>query len=297
MKLTGLHLLLTYRCNRECDHCFTWGGPLRSETMTPGRIKDIMRQAADVGTVETVFFEGGEPFLFPVYLMAGVRLAMERGFGVGVVTNAFWATSISAAYKVLEPLAGQLKVLQVSADAYHGEAASAARLSNVDEAAKQLRIPLGSIKIARPGAMRPVDGGLAAPEGCGPVMYRGRAAAKLAPVASTRPVERFNRCAYENLVSPKRWHVDPLGHVHVCQGVTAGNLFDVPLKELVRNYDPAGHPIVGPLVEGGPAALAARYGVPPLPAYADACHCCYETRRALRGRFPAFLAPDAMYGE
>ena len=27
MKLTGLHLLLTYQCVLECDHCFVWGSP------------------------------------------------------------------------------------------------------------------------------------------------------------------------------------------------------------------------------------------------------------------------------
>ncbi len=34
MKLTGLHLLLTYRCDSECDHCFAWGGPGQEGTMT-----------------------------------------------------------------------------------------------------------------------------------------------------------------------------------------------------------------------------------------------------------------------
>ncbi|MFQ6004291.1 MAG: hypothetical protein ACE5OQ_02215, partial [Woeseia sp.] len=32
--LSGLHLLLTYACNYQCDHCFVWGGPWQSGTMT-----------------------------------------------------------------------------------------------------------------------------------------------------------------------------------------------------------------------------------------------------------------------
>jgi molybdenum cofactor biosynthesis enzyme MoaA len=38
VKLSGLHLLLTYECNFECDHCFVWGSPQNTGTMT---LKDI----------------------------------------------------------------------------------------------------------------------------------------------------------------------------------------------------------------------------------------------------------------
>ena len=31
--------------------------------------------------------------------------------------------------------------------------------------------------------------------------------------------------------------------------------------------------------------------------YADHCHLCYESRRALRSRFPDVLTPDQMYGD
>ncbi len=52
LRLSGLHLLLTYQCNLECDHCFVWGSPWQSGTMTPGTIREILRQAGDLGTVE-----------------------------------------------------------------------------------------------------------------------------------------------------------------------------------------------------------------------------------------------------
>ena len=42
--------------------------------------------------------------------------------------------------------------------------------------------------------------------------------------------------------------------------------------------------------------LVRRYALPHADSYADACHLCYEARRALRARFPDVLAPDAMYG-
>ena len=80
--------------------------------------------------------------------------------------------------------------------------------------------------------------------------------------------------------------MDPLGYVHVCQGVTIGNLFQQPLKEICEAYDPESHPICGPLLDGGPAALVTEYGLPHREAYADACHLCYEARLGLRSRVP-----------
>ena len=51
MKLTGLHLLLTYQCTFECDHCFAWGSPWQSGTLTLAATRDILEQARALGTV------------------------------------------------------------------------------------------------------------------------------------------------------------------------------------------------------------------------------------------------------
>jgi MoaA/NifB/PqqE/SkfB family radical SAM enzyme len=40
IELTGLHVLLTYRCTFECDHCFVWGSPNQAGTFT---LADIER--------------------------------------------------------------------------------------------------------------------------------------------------------------------------------------------------------------------------------------------------------------
>lgn len=32
--LTGIHILLTYTCTRECDHCFLHCGPKQEGTFT-----------------------------------------------------------------------------------------------------------------------------------------------------------------------------------------------------------------------------------------------------------------------
>lgn len=91
-------------------------------------------------------------------------------------------------------------------------------------------------------------------------------------------------------------HVDPFGNLHICQGITIGNLFDEPLASICAAYAPETHPITGPLLAGGPAGLLRRYELPPGEGYADACHLCTEARRRLRPRFAAVLGPDQMYG-
>ena len=110
------------------------------------------------------------------------------------------------------------------------------------------------------------------------------------------PWETFDSCPWEELRRPGRVHVDPFGHLHICQGISIGNLLEQPLAEIMDAYDPDEHPIVGPLLAGGPAELARRYDLAHEDGYADHCHLCYSARRALRQRFPQELTPDQMYG-
>ena len=295
MKLTGLHLLLTYKCTFECDHCFVWGSPWQSGVITLPVIRDIVQQAKEAKTVTSICFEGGEPFLYYAAMCEGMRLAAETGFKVGVVTNCFWATSEEDALAALRPLSGVLHDMTISTDLFHYSEMISRQAACCQAAAKQLGIGVGVISIARP------QGGGAAsvgqlPPGVGTVMFRGRAAAKLADGAPQQPWQSMAICPHERLDAPSRVHVDALGNLHVCQGISLGSMFQRPLVEICATYDPRTHPIIDPLLRGGPALLAQEHGVVVRPTYADACHLCYETRVALRNRFPDILTPDQMYG-
>ena len=296
MKLSGLHLLLTYQCTLECDHCFVWGSPWQSGTMTLQKIEQILQQARDLGTVEWIYFEGGEPFLYYAVLLKGVQTAAGMNFQVGVVSNSYWATAEQDAREWLKPFAGLIQDLSVSSDLFHWSEKLSQQAKNARAAAEQLGIPLGIISIAQPEATDSASAVGKLPEGETSVMYRGRAAEKLVGRAPWWPWEQFTECPYEDLREPGRVHVDPLGNIHICQGISLGNLFDKPLSEICETYDPDSHPITGPLLEGGPAELVRRYGLSHRESYADACHLCYETCRALREQFPAILMPDQMYG-
>ena len=284
--IEGLHLLLTYRCDRECDHCFVWASPWATSTMTSDTVSTLLDQAEELGTVDTIYFEGGEPFMFYPLLLEGARAARSRGFEVGVVTNGFWGTSPSDVELWLRPFADLgICDLSVSDDELHRFSEDDSRARVCVEKAKEMGIPVGILETKKPAAWHEEYD----------VCFRGRAADKLAADLRRTPPESLGKCP-EDLERPGRVHVDPLGFVHLCQGVVMGNVNEAGLVDIVRRYDCHAHPIAGPLAEGGPAELARRYGLPCASAYADACDLCYEARLLLRERFPEWLAPDEMYG-
>jgi hypothetical protein len=165
---------------------------------------------------------------------------------------------------------------------------AAARKLSLDTTIITIDPPTGNRDLAEAPPGIPLDGG--------GVMYRGRAAEKLASAVKSQPWTTITACPYEDLASPSRLHVDPFGYLHLCQGLVVGNMFVRPLKEILAQFDPLSHPIAGPLVSGGPRQLIETYALDHEAEYVDACHLCYTARQALRQRFPTSLGPDQMYG-
>jgi hypothetical protein len=297
--LTGIHLLLTYTCNYECDHCFLYCGPHSEGTFTLEQIRVVLGEAEKIGSVDIIYFEGGEPFLYYPLMLEAMRLAGDRGFQTGIVTNAYWATTEEDAELWLRPLAERhVADLSISDDAFHHGIEEDNPAKRAMRAARRLGIPTDSICIDQPTVDtgpekeqkkgRPVIGGGA--------MFRGRAVEKLVAGLPTRPWEELTCCPYEDLAQPGRVHLDAFGHVHLCQGLIMGNMWGIPLATLTQSYDPDSHPICGPLLSGGPAFLAKRYALQHEEEYVDECHFCYSLRLALLDRFPQYLAPRQVYG-
>ncbi|NIM20271.1 MAG: hypothetical protein GTO51_08575 [Candidatus Latescibacteria bacterium] len=297
--LTGIHFLLTYACNFECDHCFLYCGPSAEGTFTIKKLVRAFEEIHRIGTIEWVYFEGGEPFLFYPLVLEGVRFARGMGLKTGVVTNAYWATSPEDAELWLAPLASLgLADLSVSDDQFHHDSEEENPAKPASKAAERLGIPVCSICIEEPtveaGASKTQEKG--EPVVGGGVMFRGRAVEKLTEGLPGRQWEEFNECPYEELDEPKRVHIDPYGHVHICQGLSMGNMDKNPLSSLVKDYRAGLHPICGPLLKGGPAQLAREYKVEHEDRYIDACHFCYLVRSKLIDKFPQYLTPKQVYG-
>lgn len=296
MKPSGLHLLLTYKCTLQCDHCFVWGSPWQTGSMTLRAIREILRQANELGTIRSIYFEGGEPFLYYAVLLKAVREAAAMGFEVGIVSNGYWATDEEDALEWLRPLAGLIGDLSISSDLYHWSEKLSSQAANACAAARQLGIPVGTISIAQPRAAGADLFGDDSSCDEIAVMYRGRAVEKLAAEAEQKRWDSFTECSHEDLRTPDRLHLDPFGNLQICQGISLGNVFRTPLSVICETYDPEWHPVIGPLLHGGPAELVRRYELPHEESYADACHLCNEACRGLRDRFPEILTPDQMYG-
>ena len=296
IELKGVHLLLTYKCDGECDHCFVWSGPMAPGTMTLSHVAEIIRQASEVESVDSVYFEGGEPFLFYPLLLKGVELARQAGFDVGIVSNAYWAESEEDAVLWLKPIVDLgIADLSLSTDDYHGEEESARRVANASAAAKRLGVEVGVMRVKQ------VDACCAekdATDDAGNVFFRGRAAVKLADKVPFASSQSFTECP-EEPPNIGRVHIDAYGHVLFCQGISIGNVNEMPLKQIISRFSPENHPLIGPLTREGPLGLAREQSVLVDEQYADACHMCYDIRCRLRaeGRFKEELLPDQAYGE
>ena len=294
---TGIHLLLTYKCVMECDHCFLYCGPRAEGTFTLDKIRAVLDELKKIGTIEWVYFEGGEPFLFYPLMLEGIKLAREMGFKTGVVTNAYWATKEEDAELWLTPLRELgISDLSISDDTYHSGEEEDPPAKIALAAAEKLGLPVGSICIEKPEIKTEAKENKGKPVVGGGPLLKGRAVEKLTDGLPRRRYNEFTECTEEELRDPGRVHIDSYGNVHVCQGVVIGNMFATPLSDLIVNYDAESHPICGPLLRGGPALLARTYGITPDGGYVSACHLCYEIRLGLLDKFPESLAPRQVYG-
>lgn len=299
--ITQVHFILTYMCTLECEHCFVCGSPAAEGTFTPSQIAAVLDQAQKTGTVDTVYFEGGEPFLFYPVLLEGIRMARERGLSAGIVTNGYFATSNENARCFLEPIK-ELGItdFSVSDDIFHYENRDENPARRALETAQKMGLPTLVLAL-EPGGSGPEDMAEVREEKKGiitdgGIMFRGRAAATLSRNAAMHDWRQFTSCPYEDLVNPTRLHVDAYGNLQICQGISMGNVWKKSLDELVRDYSPKDHPICGPLIAGGPALLARDLGyTPPEEGVADACHLCWLARKSCREKFPDVLEPAQVY--
>jgi len=299
LNLKGVHFLLTYKCDLECDHCFVWGSPKAKGAFTLEQIRNILAEAKKLGTVNYVSIEGGEPFLHYPIMVKAVREAVNFGFHVEILSNCYWATCPEDAVEWLLPIAEAKNVeLSLSSDLYHGESWESKEVRNAVKAAKTLNIKVGVIAVKFPNSEVPCFSEIEGEKvSLWELMYKGRAFSKLTEKASKKSWREFTKCPYEDFINQERVHIDPLGYVHVCQGISIGNAWQKLLSKIIGEFNPYENPILEPLIRGGPVALVEKFSLTHEEAYADACHLCNAARCMLRDKYPDILVPSQMYGE
>ena len=110
----------TYQCNLTCPHCCV---PIEwADRLDIGVARRFLEDAHRHG-IELLGFTGGEPFLYPEFLVALTRRAAELGFRFDkIVTNGVWHTSRRHLRATLRALAdaGFTGKLGLSVDKFHG---------------------------------------------------------------------------------------------------------------------------------------------------------------------------------
>ncbi|MCJ7715201.1 MAG: radical SAM protein [Anaerolineales bacterium] len=297
--LSEIHFLLTYRCNFECDHCFLYCSPKSQGTFTINQVDQVLEEALKIGSIEWIYFEGGEPMLYYPLLVESVRRAHQKGFQVGIVSNGYGANSEEDAELWLKPLAeAGLSYLSISNDTFHYGDQVDNPASIASAATSKLGINSSPICIEPPEVQESgsADGIKGQTVIGGGAKFRGRAADTLTEGLPRRPWEELRECPDEDLVHPSRVHVDSFGNIHICQGISIGNFWEKPFSEIMASYHPDDHPICGPLNRGGPAELVKELTLNPEEGYVDECHLCFISRRDVIDRHPQHLTPRQVYG-
>lgn len=135
-----LSMQVTYQCNIACRHCGPYCDPHQDEWMTVAEIRDLIRQAADLGA-HSVVFTGGEPTLLKKELAPLFRYIHEEMNlpNSRIVSNAKFAISYDRAKELLgEWQEAGLKEVNFSCGEYHQEFVPIPYVINAYRAARDL---------------------------------------------------------------------------------------------------------------------------------------------------------------
>jgi MoaA/NifB/PqqE/SkfB family radical SAM enzyme len=140
--LRNAGLLLTYYCQASCAHCILRAGPNRHEQAELEEARNWVREIAAYRDhyVYVLSLTGGEPFSDLPLLRAVMEQAVESKLHVSLVSNAFWATTRTAAIQVLRSLP-RICFLSLSTDVYHQKFVPFENVKNAMWALQECGIP------------------------------------------------------------------------------------------------------------------------------------------------------------
>lgn len=129
---TGLVFSITRRCPLSCTHCITRSGPDPSLPLLPLPLAD--QWAAELPTLQArglthISFTGGEPLLAVKAVQRLSSAAAHAGIANFVVTSAAWASSPSAAARMVERLPA-VSHWDIGYDDFHAAQMPASRLTD-----------------------------------------------------------------------------------------------------------------------------------------------------------------------
>ena len=123
MNLKYVSFMITDRCNAACRICCFQCNPRNTFVMDESVILRYIDEAAQLGTVQSINYSGGEALLYPDLLKRVIRYGMEKyNLPASVVSNGFWAANESGGIRLIRELKEcGLRSIRLSADRYHQE--------------------------------------------------------------------------------------------------------------------------------------------------------------------------------
>jgi hypothetical protein len=85
-----LVFLVTDKCNAHCEVCGFNCAPNKNHVFDEQLMLNLIDQAAAVPGIDSIFFSGGEPMLYPRLIAAGATRAKRHKLQVVIVSNGYW---------------------------------------------------------------------------------------------------------------------------------------------------------------------------------------------------------------
>ena len=306
-------LLLTYKCNCACEFCYYNCNPDKGGLIPVDTALSAWHSLKILAGDNTkIHITGGEPFLYWEHLLKILEQAQKQNLGkVDLIeTNGFWATNekiVRQRLKKLDELG--MNRLKVSTDPFHQQYVDIEPVRRLAEIATDI---LGSERVLvrwqkyleNPTDMKNLSHADLKRQCINaikdyPCRFTGRAGGKLADLVASKSIESLagTNCT-SDFLSAKGVHIDPFGNVFsgTCSGIIVGNIYQTPLENIWKQFDPRSSGLIGTLFNKGPYGLlddAEKQGYKRAEFYAGKCHLCTSIRQFLFEHGPSIGARQA----
>jgi len=115
---------------------------------------------------------------------------------------------------------------------------------------------------------------------------------------------RYQAACRSSFLSAKGVHIDPFGNVFsgTCSGIIFGNVYQTPLEDIWKQFDPVQNGLINTLFNSGSFGLldkAIKLGYKQKKFYASKCHLCTSIRQFFRdnGVEDSIIGPAECYAE
>jgi MoaA/NifB/PqqE/SkfB family radical SAM enzyme len=313
-------LLLTYKCNAECEFCYYNCSPKQGGLMPVEMAINAWRSLRELaGENAKIHITGGEPFLYWEHLVEILQEANKCNLGpVDMIeTNSYWATNDRITKDRLKMLDGlDMNRLKISCDPFHQEYVDIELVRRLARIAKDL---LGKERVlvrweryleqsqvkftAEHAETAEKDRLYIETLKDYPCRFTGRAGGRIAEMVSNKTIEEISKLnCRDTFLGAKGIHIDPFGNVFsgTCSGIIIGNVTKTNLDEIWKNWQPGDDKLIEKLFRAGPFGLldeAVKEGYKPAGKYAGKCHLCTSIRQFFfsKGLHKSTIGPAECY--